>query len=407
MEHRADRDTYSTRIRATRVSLAALEDDPRDSAPQPQPALATQRTTGRPRTLGETTGAHRAVSPMAAIPVPTPPRLRRTTQARRIRPGDTALAETAAQMLAAKPVSVSTGRTMIPVMPDESAALDDLADPFPTDEPATIIHATVTHTALLPITAPHRAQPPSRVKLGLLWSVAALCIAGVTLAAVPLVTHPTQPLATSPVLPRLTSGQYTPPTGPWSTGAGVAELGLGGGAPPGVKAPGSAGAPVSKQAQSNATSHANQSGPSGSAVQSAPLRPWPPSNPFMYVPGHPAFGVSGSGGFYSWAFGQCTWWAQYKKQNENLTHMGNARYWAAGAAGRGYRTGGAPTAGSTVVFQPGVQGAGGEGHVAHVEAVYPGGWFLMSEMNFYINGGGWGRVDYRFAHSGWGVTFIY
>ena len=37
----------------------------------------------------------------------------------------------------------------------------------------------------------------------------------------------------------------------------------------------------------------------------------------------------------------------------------------------------------------------------------PGGWFLISEMNFYWNGGGWGRVDYRFAHSGPGVYFIY
>jgi len=35
------------------------------------------------------------------------------------------------------------------------------------------------------------------------------------------------------------------------------------------------------------------------------------------------------------------------------------------------------------------------------------GWFLISEMNFYWNGGGWGRVDYRYAHSGWGVSFIY
>jgi hypothetical protein len=44
--------------------------------------------------------------------------------------------------------------------------------------------------------------------------------------------------------------------------------------------------------------------------------------------------------------------------------------------------------------------------VAHVEAVYPGGWFLVSEMNFYANGGGWRRVDYRFAHAGAGVWFI-
>lgn len=86
--------------------------------------------------------------------------------------------------------------------------------------------------------------------------------------------------------------------------------------------------------------------------------------------------------------------------------MGNALNWASSAAARGYAVGSTPVVGGTVVFQPGVQGAGGAGHVAHVEAVYPDGWFLISEMNFYINGGGWGRVDYRYAHTGWGVQFI-
>jgi hypothetical protein len=32
---------------------------------------------------------------------------------------------------------------------------------------------------------------------------------------------------------------------------------------------------------------------------------------------------------------------------------------------------------------------------------------MISEMNFYWNGGGWGKVDYRFVHEGWGVAFIY
>ncbi len=136
------------------------------------------------------------------------------------------------------------------------------------------------------------------------------------------------------------------------------------------------------------------------------MQPWPPTNAYMQVPGHYAFAVSPNG-YYSWAFGQCTWWAQYKRQDENLTRMGNAEYWASGAASRGYRVGSTPVRGATVVFQPGVQGAGGAGHVAHVEAVYPDGWFLISEMNFYWNGGGWGRVDYRFAHIGGGVQFIY
>jgi surface antigen len=126
----------------------------------------------------------------------------------------------------------------------------------------------------------------------------------------------------------------------------------------------------------------------------------------MFVPGHYSFAVSANG-YYSVAFGQCTWWAQWKRQDENFQQIGNAMYWASGAAARGYRVGTVPAVGSTVVFQPGVQGASGAGHVAHVEAVYPDGWFLISEMNFYWNGGGWGRVDYRFAHMGPGVQFIY
>jgi len=87
--------------------------------------------------------------------------------------------------------------------------------------------------------------------------------------------------------------------------------------------------------------------------------------------------------------------------------MGNARYWAGNAPRRGLRVGSVPIRGATVVFQPGVQGAAGAGHVAHVLALYPDGWFLISEMNAYVNGGGWGRVSYRYVHVGWGVSFIY
>ena len=197
------------------------------------------------------------------------------------------------------------------------------------------------------------------------------------------------------------------PTGPWDTASG-AYLGLGGGAGPGVKAPGSAGLPSGKSSGDSGPKTNSAPPKTSSAISPPPVHPWPPRWAYMYVPGHPAFGVSRpSNGYYWWAFGQCTWWAQYKRQDENLRHMGNARYWAGSAAARGYRVGGTPVKGATVVFQPGVEGAGGAGHVAHVEAVYPGGWFLVSEMNFFWNGGGWGRVDYRFAYARSGVSFIY
>lgn len=87
--------------------------------------------------------------------------------------------------------------------------------------------------------------------------------------------------------------------------------------------------------------------------------------------------------------------------------MGDAEDWLANAQAKGLPTSLIPRAGATVVFQPGVQGAGYLGHVAHVIAVYAGGSFLIEEMNFYGDGGGYGVWSTRVAHTGWGVSFIY
>ncbi len=126
------------------------------------------------------------------------------------------------------------------------------------------------------------------------------------------------------------------------------------------------------------------------------------------VPGHPSYGMSDfAGDPWSQYFGYCTWYAWYRHQNEPLLRLGNASQWPWAAPSHGLRVGSTPVAGATVVFQPGVEGAGGGGHAAHVEAVLGGGWFIMSEMNFSWNGGGWGRVDWRYAYAGSGVSFIY
>lgn len=125
-------------------------------------------------------------------------------------------------------------------------------------------------------------------------------------------------------------------------------------------------------------------------------------------PGYHAYAMADYAGDPNAAFfGVCTWYAQYRRQDERLMDLGNAWQWAFTAASHGLRTGSAPAVGATVVFQPGVEGAGGAGHVAHVEAVYTGGWFLISEMNMAWNGGGWGRVSYRYALVAPGVSFIY
>jgi surface antigen len=112
-----------------------------------------------------------------------------------------------------------------------------------------------------------------------------------------------------------------------------------------------------------------------------------------------------AGDRYSSVFGVCNWYAWYRRQDRGF--LSNAAGWTSAARARGIPTGSAPAAGATAVFAPGVQGAGGGGHVAHVERVLGGGWFIVSEMNFYFNGGGWGRVSYRYAHSGPGVSFVY
>lgn len=126
------------------------------------------------------------------------------------------------------------------------------------------------------------------------------------------------------------------------------------------------------------------------------------------VPGHPSYGMSDfAGDPWSSYYGVCTWYAWDRHQNEPLMRLGNAANWPANAAGAGLSVGSTPVAGATVIFEPGVEGAGGGGHAAHVEQVLGGGWFIISEMNFYWNGGGWGRVDWRYAYAAPGVSFIY
>lgn len=332
-----------------------------------------------------------------------PNRRRRRITARPVRPEDTTLVNRQTMILNALEAVIEDARVAADQAPTVYLPTDmAVVDADPTSRlPVTVVPAG----ALAP--TPTWLQPRRRGQRSL---VAGFVVCLMTLALVVGVLVEANPLASASLPFGLLGAQTASnnatgdPSGPWDTQAG-AVLGLGGGAGPGVKAPGSAGLP----AKSSGGAPSGSSSPSSnSGISPAPVRPWPPRWAYMYVPGHPSFKVNRpANGYYWWAFGQCTWWAQYKRQDENLRRMGNARYWAAGAASRGYRVGRTPRAGATVVFQPGVEGAGGAGHVAHVEKVYPGGWFLVSEMNFYWNGGGWGRVSYRFAYARSGVSFIY
>lgn len=324
-------------------------------------------------------------------------RVRRTTQARRIEPSDTALVERATQVLSVVELMEADTRAVVALEPDTR----EVSQPV-------VVPGGGRALAIRPDGTRRGARS---WKSGIaVWVVALLVIGGTLAAVAPLAGRLTQRAFTPRGAQLSADGSPVQLSGPWDASAGsVNALGDGGGAGPGVRAPGTAGLPVTSQpTPPTPPSHPQTPSAPPGGVSAVPVSPWPPSNPYMFVPGRPGYAVAEPNPDpYWWAFGQCTWWAQNQRSDENLKHMGNAEYWAGGATARGYPVSATPAAGATAVFQPGVQGAGGAGHVAHVVAVYPDGWFLVSEMNFYWNGGGWGRVDYRFAHAGAGVSFIY
>lgn len=166
--------------------------------------------------------------------------------------------------------------------------------------------------------------------------------------------------------------------------------------------------PNSASASSSGSSSASNAPTSHPvSVTSGAVSPTPAGiGPWVRPAGYHAYAMS-SHGWYPSYFGWCTWYASYRKQNEPLMQLGNAAAWAWNAPRHGLHTGSQPAVGATVVFQPHVQGASSGGHVAHVEKVYANGWFLVSEMAFYWNGGGFGRVSFRYVHTGPGVSFIY
>ncbi len=100
-------------------------------------------------------------------------------------------------------------------------------------------------------------------------------------------------------------------------------------------------------------------------------------------------------------YGQCTYYAASRR---TVTWAGNAGWWF--QAANGIRPEGhVAVAGAIVVFR-----TGWFGHVGIVESVNADGSFVISEMNYYGDGGGWGRVDHRtITHADfWSVTgFIY
>lgn len=99
----------------------------------------------------------------------------------------------------------------------------------------------------------------------------------------------------------------------------------------------------------------------------------------------------GSGNFFP--RGQCTWWATNRYQQLTGKYVawgGNANTWAQGASGAGWIVSSRPPPANSntpaiVVLQPGVQGAGGLGHVAVIEGYGPNGRVVTSNLNWAGN----------------------
>ncbi len=120
--------------------------------------------------------------------------------------------------------------------------------------------------------------------------------------------------------------------------------------------------------------------------------------------------VAGVGTYDGFTYGQCTYWADLRYHQ--LTGFwvpwgGNAWEWANGASASGWIVSSTPHVPSIIVLQPGVQGAGGFGHVAVVESINADGTVHVSQWNWYAGGGGWAITSYWDFSPGPGVSFVW
>ncbi|MFL5654325.1 MAG: CHAP domain-containing protein [Ktedonobacteraceae bacterium] len=121
-------------------------------------------------------------------------------------------------------------------------------------------------------------------------------------------------------------------------------------------------------------------------------------------------GITGSSGYDGFTYGQCTYWADLRYHQLTgywVPWGGDAYAWAYGARASGWIVSGTPHVPSIIVLAPGVQGAGGFGHVAVVERINSDGSVYTSNWNWYAGGGGWARLSYWTFSPGPGVTFVW
>lgn len=94
------------------------------------------------------------------------------------------------------------------------------------------------------------------------------------------------------------------------------------------------------------------------------------------------YGYTSTGNpFVCGAYGNCVWWAAYKRSDLRVTMTGSAVSWYEDARRLGFSIEQSPSIGSIVVFDKTSNNI--YGHVAHVEMVYGDGSFSVSEMDYY------------------------
>lgn len=131
------------------------------------------------------------------------------------------------------------------------------------------------------------------------------------------------------------------------------------------------------------------------------------SGQYTFVPAAPTGANNGSLGRFF--YGQCTYWAnmRYHQLTGNwVTWLGDAWAWQGGAMSAGWNVSSVPHVPSIIVLQPGVEGAGGYGHVAVVESIDGNGTITASTWNWWPNlGANTSSVKYTYPSSG--VSFIW
>ncbi len=138
-----------------------------------------------------------------------------------------------------------------------------------------------------------------------------------------------------------------------------------------------------------------------------PVRSTPTTNPSTGTPTPVPSGPNAGANVFPYP--SCTWWADQRYHQLHGIFVpwhtqADAWQWTSRAYQYGWHVSRSPVIGAIINLQPGVQGAGGLGHVAVVERILSNGHVIASNMS-------WGAYPYAVTNveftPGPGVTFIW